>query len=320
MAATVTNYVLYGMYAAEGLGITIGNGLLLATIIMEKSLRNRKEMQIIATLCIADLVYGFAGFIMNFYRVLLMAIGLSLQESNVWDCIKWPHSFLQQLGGQLTAYMNLAVGIDRFISITFPIAYYKFGPRYASGFIASFFIYFATTCCVLLSTAYYYTLQNPVANFNLLCLGAPYAPGYVIYHYTFVPVAGALQVIFTIGIFVSYKWRDKLAKSNKATVRSTGAEEQHIKIQRRLTVTLGLITISTVLFFITPFSILAFIFFTGITVPAVLTIILAMSCRVSAIANIIIYVSRQKEVRPGMWKILTCNFKKAANSAHPSRA
>jgi hypothetical protein len=100
-------------------GISIGSGLLLGAIVMEKALRHRKEMQIIVTLCIADLVYGFAGFIMNIYRVILMAIGLSLMESSSWDCIKYPQTFLQNVGQQLVAYMNLVVSIDRLANLIF---------------------------------------------------------------------------------------------------------------------------------------------------------------------------------------------------------
>ena len=98
------------------LAISIGNGLLFLTVLMEKSLRNRKEMRIIATLCVADFVYGFGGLLLNGYRVLLLATGLSGVPSTAWDCIKWPHTFLAKIGAQLTAFMNAAVSVDRSVN------------------------------------------------------------------------------------------------------------------------------------------------------------------------------------------------------------
>uniref|UniRef100_A0A914W511 G-protein coupled receptors family 1 profile domain-containing protein n=1 Tax=Plectus sambesii TaxID=2011161 RepID=A0A914W511_9BILA len=202
-APSVTDYVLYGAYAGEGLAITIGNGLLLLTILLEKSLRKRKEMRIIAVLCIADLVYGFGGLLLNGYRILLMAFGLNTIPSTAWDCIKWPHSFLAQIGGQLTAFMNLAVSVDRLICVTFPVAYHKFGSRYATIFISAFFAYFFLSGATMLLSTYF---QAPIfSKFNLLCVGAPFAAWYVLYHYTFIVVAGALDVIVYLGVFFSYR-------------------------------------------------------------------------------------------------------------------
>jgi hypothetical protein len=78
----------------------------------------------------------------------------------------------------------------------------KFGSRYATGMIAAFFIYFASALMAMLVSTY---LITPYTMFNMLCLGAPFAPWFVLYHYTFVPVCGALQVITYIGVFFVYR-------------------------------------------------------------------------------------------------------------------
>jgi hypothetical protein len=90
----------------------------------------------------------------------------------------------------------------------------------------------------------------------------------------------------------------------------TGGDLNQAKTERRLTVTLGLITISSLVFFIGPFSVLAIFYYLNYTAPTSITIALSMLNRVSTIANIVIYVYRQEEVRPGMWKILTCKWSK----------
>lgn len=123
------------------------------------------------------------------------------------------------------------------------------------------------------------------------------------------------QIIWMIFPSLHITWQSRFRSHIKRPSSATRhrAIKKQAKAQRRLTVTLGLITISTIIFYIVPFSVVAAIFYMSISAPAFLTIGLAMLCRISSVANILIYMYRQTEVRPGMWKILSCNCWKSDN-------
>ena len=71
--------------------------------------------------------------------------------------------------------------------------------------------------------------------------------------------------------------------------------------QRQLTVTLGIIMFSTMIFFIGPYSVFAFAAWKGESAPQ--ATILGTISRFSTIINILIYVVRQKDIREGIKKI-----------------
>lgn len=94
--------------------ICAGNGLLLATIITEKSLRSRKEMRIIAGLAVADVLVGGGALSLAIYRGVMISIGYSNKRLfTARDCIKLPPTVSVYVGSQLTVVMNLIVSVDR---------------------------------------------------------------------------------------------------------------------------------------------------------------------------------------------------------------
>jgi hypothetical protein len=117
--------------------ITVANGMLLLTILLQSSLRVRKEMLIIAGMTGADVIYGLGVFMLAIYHFILYANQDQNTLVSSWSCITVPPLIMTFMGLQLTSVMNVVVSSDRLMAVAWPAKYHKLDVRYAGKILAS---------------------------------------------------------------------------------------------------------------------------------------------------------------------------------------
>jgi hypothetical protein len=149
---------------------------------------------------------------------------------------------------------------------------------------------------MLLST-YFGTSHLP--NINKLCARPAAAATYNLYQPTLVAGAGCISVAIYICVFVAYR-----RTMSQISPNTSLHDQKAIILQRRLTVTLGIITVSTFFLFIIPFSIIAVYTLMNTVLPQ--AALLGTISRFSTIINVAIYVYRQKEMRREIGALIRC--------------
>uniref|UniRef100_A0A914X9U4 G-protein coupled receptors family 1 profile domain-containing protein n=1 Tax=Plectus sambesii TaxID=2011161 RepID=A0A914X9U4_9BILA len=302
MATNATNgfddYIVHSTYGSQGIIMLIANGLLFLTILLSRSLRRRKEMVIIAGMAAIDAIYGLSAISLAVYRFGILSRGQQNDKITPWDCVTLPPLFLIGISVQMTSVVNVVVSSDRLIAVAWPTKYRNLNVPYAGkllGLLALFGVF--SSAAMLLST--YFGTKN-ATTVTKMCTnpGIPYA--YNLYQQTMIAGAGYLSVIIYFFVFLSYR----RAVRNIAPSTNVIGEQHAVALQRRLTVTLGIITISTFIFFIIPYTIFAVCAWMNVVAPQ--PSLLATISRFSTIINVVIYMYRQKEMRSEMRALLTC--------------
>ena len=157
----------------------------------------------------------------------------------------------------------------------------------------------------------------PVSSMTMLCANAVLSSSYNLYHQTHICCAGFASVAIYVGVFFVYR-----RSVSQISPNGTISAQRALELQRRLTVTLGIITLSTLIFLIIPLSIHAV--YAWMNVKIQFSAVTGTISRFSTVINVVIYVYRQKEMRTEMWALLTCknanissvNMIQTAGAAH----
>uniref|UniRef100_A0A915CAP4 G-protein coupled receptors family 1 profile domain-containing protein n=2 Tax=Parascaris univalens TaxID=6257 RepID=A0A915CAP4_PARUN len=126
-----SEFVKIASFIPVGLGSTLCNGVIIAAILSQKNIRQRREFQIISALAIADFVEGFSTMIGGVYRVAVIKAGLKNAQFSCIQCMLLPHSWLWRWADFSTSFMLLVLSVDRLISVATPLAYFRLGPTYS---------------------------------------------------------------------------------------------------------------------------------------------------------------------------------------------
>uniref|UniRef100_A0A914UKT7 G-protein coupled receptors family 1 profile domain-containing protein n=1 Tax=Plectus sambesii TaxID=2011161 RepID=A0A914UKT7_9BILA len=127
-------------------------------------------MLVVAGLCAADLIYGMGTLLLNAYRVAIIILGLHTYPATAWKCVTMPHIFMAKIGGQLTAMMNLAVSVDRYFAVAYPVKYLKLSINYAKISLGVIFVYFLGSSTIMIGATYF---DEPIfAAYTWLCVNA----------------------------------------------------------------------------------------------------------------------------------------------------
>jgi hypothetical protein len=137
------------------------------------------------------------------------------------------------------------------------------------------------------------------ASIPKLCTVSAFSHSYNLYNLTVIAGSGLLSVVIYFGVFVVYR-----RSMNRIEPRTNDQQQRAIAQQRRLTVTLGIITASTLFLSVIPFIIGVFYVFMNIVFTQ--SALVGVISRFSTISNVAIYVYRQKEVQTAMWKLVKC--------------
>uniref|UniRef100_A0A914WZ48 G-protein coupled receptors family 1 profile domain-containing protein n=1 Tax=Plectus sambesii TaxID=2011161 RepID=A0A914WZ48_9BILA len=252
----------------------------------------------------ADIIYGLAITITAIYRFYLIVNGEQNVRISTWDCTIRPAAFLSRIGLQLTSVMNVVVSVDRLIAVALPIKYRQLDRRYALKILMVVAIFGATSfAAMFLST--YYSIASHERNVTKYCSGFPTQFWYDFYQNTLlINICGYVSVAIYIGVFFGYR----RVKRQTAPLSTTLRNQHMVEQQQRLTVTLGIITMSTLIFFNIPYTIIAVYKLMNVDTPQ--PTLLGIISRFSAIINVVLYVYRQKEMKKAIWALVRC--KKAA--------
>jgi hypothetical protein len=151
-------------------------------------------------------------------------------------------------------------------------------------------------------TTYFQTDNTPTAP-KSCPTGTIFAFSYNLFHTIFVAGASYTSVAIYICVFFAFRRATKL--------RISPNDQSHDSQQRRLTVTLGIITSSTFFLFVIPFSYLSVCALMNVD-PMYPTLI-GVLFRCSMVSDVFIYLYRQKEMREEMWALI--KFKKATTTS-----
>jgi hypothetical protein len=269
--------------------------LLFLTIILKKSLRQRPQTILIAGMAAADIMYGLGTFSLGLYRFLVMLYGVDNDPTTPWSCVISPPNMIQYIGLQLSVIMNTVVSIDRFIAVAYPIRYRLLTASDMKKTLGLVGILGVILLLHLLGSAYFFPQPMEITK---ICSAAAFSVNFSLFMYTSVSVVGCSSVFIYVGVFFAYR-----KATRKPTQVSMQSNEQHL-MERRLTVTLGIISLSTLFLFTVPYSILAVTHWMNVPTPQ--SFLLIDLSRISAFINVVIYVQRQKEIRQGMWNLIRC--------------
>lgn len=276
------------------------NGLLLLTILLYKSLRKRKEFLLIAGMATTDFVYGCGAFLVGVYRFLILFFGLQSEPLTPWQCVTQTPYFLFHTSAYLSSAMSFTISVDRFIAVARPLKYYSLDAKYAKKILLLLALFWLLSLIILWLSTYFYV--GPVTPNTRLC-ALPHPQWYARYLYTFLALFGCLSVSIYAGVFFAYRRATRMVFPSDSEQEAT---EHFLILQRRLTVTLGIITVSTLFCSILPT--IHYTIFIWLNRPIPYQFIIANLSRITPVVHVAIYVYRQREIRAGMWGVITLNI------------
>uniref|UniRef100_A0A914VK82 G-protein coupled receptors family 1 profile domain-containing protein n=1 Tax=Plectus sambesii TaxID=2011161 RepID=A0A914VK82_9BILA len=248
----------------------------------------------------ADIIYGLAITITAVYRLYVIVNGEQNVRISTWDCTIRPAGFLSRIGLQLTSVMNVVVSVDRLIAVALPIRYRQLDRCYAIKILTLVAVFGAKSLTAMFFSTYY-TQTSHELNATKYCSGFPTQFWYDFYQNTLlINICGYVSVAIYIGVFFVYR----RVKRQTAPLSTSSHNQQMVEQQQRLTVTLGIITLSTLIFFNIPYTIIAVYKLLNLDTPQ--PTLLGIISRFSAIINVVLYVYRQKEMKKAIWALVRC--------------
>jgi hypothetical protein len=133
LSATVFSSII-AMFSA----MFVVNGLLLATLLFEPSLRKQKEMLIIAGMAGTDTIYALGTITIAVYRLFVISQGVQNELMTAWECMILSPFALLQIGSQLSSVMNVVLSSDRLIAVAWPTKYRVLDARYSRSVMVCF--------------------------------------------------------------------------------------------------------------------------------------------------------------------------------------
>ncbi|KAK0400020.1 hypothetical protein QR680_003313 [Steinernema hermaphroditum] len=242
--------VPYYMYAVEGSFLFIVSLALVVLIIATSKLRGQKEFQIFI-LCVAfDAVFGVAYFSAGLYRIQLVGSYSFVPLKSRWECINMLHNHVFVFITPGAGILALITSIDRFISVFFPLKYIKIrSDRYFLMLVAILII--ATTPTTVLSYLYSYHNGNE-KDVNAMCL---LVQGVTSEMFQILRAIRILTTIIAVVLYIPIAVRMYFIIKRSAAFNIKAGQASKL---RRMTVTVSLITVSQLVLFTLPDTILFF--------------------------------------------------------------
>ncbi|WKX92431.1 hypothetical protein Q1695_010450 [Nippostrongylus brasiliensis] len=283
--SNVTNYIVY---LCESFLIIIVNLPLVLTILIREGNRTRREFLIIAGMALGDMIYSL-GFFLSITRRLESIVSPTTMVTRV-ECMALAPTIALFLGATLIGQMNTVVALDRFLATVFPIWYFQTTIRYPITVLSV--AYGISVMALILN--WVLVLTNPVekhAEINSLCsfVDSTY-PGFrdtlTYYRWVCVVIAAIMYIIVAALI----RKRFKITSQSFAPSMS---KIQNNKIMRS-NVTMGMTTLSAVVFLLVPDVMVNFNFPNGELGTKLFLYSLILN---KTMLNFFIFVLRHRELR-----------------------
>lgn len=120
---------------------------------------------------IGHLIHASGQLLAGPRRLFLVAYGLHQQPASKWDCVHTVPVFFLAVGPALSATMNLALSIDRFLVIGF---YHYYSTELGSRYVKIALLTPTMFCLPIYAYAWldcYFHASTHLLNTNLLCVG-----------------------------------------------------------------------------------------------------------------------------------------------------
>ncbi|EYC04287.1 hypothetical protein Y032_0088g2120 [Ancylostoma ceylanicum] len=294
-------------YLIEGSIAVILNLPLAAVMLTVKKLRARREFQVIVGLALTDVCFGAAFILTGVDR--LPAINLvnngGIPAIPRSSCTRYLFVQLLTISYQMQGILSTVVAFDRFIAITFPIKYIKFGRWYNTVIIATpCVIVFIPTFINFMLT---YTDETMISS---LCVTAEAVyPGF--HSYVLLMRISCILCSGLIYVFIVWRLKQHFARIERTTHNVGTTQMRNI---RRSTVTVGLTTINALLFLVVP-DIIAYFGIGGIHTKYATLLYSFYAANVNL--NFVILIVRHHEIRNNIANIIrVILFRKSQHSSY----
>uniref|UniRef100_A0A914WB11 G-protein coupled receptors family 1 profile domain-containing protein n=1 Tax=Plectus sambesii TaxID=2011161 RepID=A0A914WB11_9BILA len=290
--------VAANLYIVQGLLLMAANFLILIAILHYPRLRERKEYLMVAGLALVDGMGGVATLTAGVGRLhIVLSTDENVLVSRV-HCLLRPWNLLFIWTDPLAHIVPLVIGFDRLLAVTGPLRYIKLTYRYTVAVLGGVLVLwsFNVTTGVLLTLPY---TQPEVGS---LCYTAwSLQPDYYLYHGWIGAIADVLSVATYVVVLCLVR------RMNTVYPTGSNAELENIRRTRRITITLGLASLFTAVFYTVPLigKLVAGYYVSDETMSMILPFTFLVNS-INQLANFFLYTTRQKEVRHAVLHFVSC--------------
>uniref|UniRef100_A0A915PP19 G-protein coupled receptors family 1 profile domain-containing protein n=1 Tax=Setaria digitata TaxID=48799 RepID=A0A915PP19_9BILA len=197
---------------------------------ISSQLRNRREIQIICALSIADFVEAFATLCAGIYRMLVILLDLKDKKFNLFQCMLLPHSWLWRWSDFATSFMLLTITFDRLFSVVFPLKYMRWRSTYSCIAIGTPY-----TLSILLSMFAWHRPITTYSEISMLCMNVYISPNF----YKISKYLTAASSIMSIILYIPTVLIVRIQKKHMSRVMTNSQMARQRRAQIRMTMTLG---------------------------------------------------------------------------------
>uniref|UniRef100_A0A914X1Y8 G-protein coupled receptors family 1 profile domain-containing protein n=1 Tax=Plectus sambesii TaxID=2011161 RepID=A0A914X1Y8_9BILA len=117
-----SSLALYQLYIYASIPAVVSNAVCIAVFLSRQELRSKYPMFV--TLTIGDLLTGLGSLLAGVYRTRLI-LDNDYNKRTSFECLRnsWPHFYI--IGGQISAFIMLLMGIERIMAVYKPLFYKK---------------------------------------------------------------------------------------------------------------------------------------------------------------------------------------------------
>ncbi len=272
---------------------------LFITVAADKSLRMKKELIPIAGLALADSLCGWGYMTAGMWRtsVLLAEIHPNLLARNL-DCFLNPFNSVWTFANPLQPFMFVCLSFDRLFSVSFPLRYFPLTRKYSLNLVGVFYsaCFLFSTICLLIT---YTTAEAYIRQYYWTCNSSWVFVPYIANLFENVQSALAIiSVVMYIVLLVVYWLRNKF--------NPTVGHDEKVKRQKKITITLGISSLLTLVFYILPTYSGVIMLSWGVDPDAFMTVDMMMSImlNINALAQPLLVLANLKDLRKGMKRVI----------------
>uniref|UniRef100_A0A915C7U0 G-protein coupled receptors family 1 profile domain-containing protein n=1 Tax=Parascaris univalens TaxID=6257 RepID=A0A915C7U0_PARUN len=286
-------------YVFQGFFITILCGLLTHVIFINKSLW--RSYKIIAWQTFVGTLMGASQMMAGIARLITFYIDQEQLRSKQY-CVLMPWNLIAFWAEPMVAICLLMVSTDRLLAVVMPIVYYKKSANLQNIQI----VMWNVTMLLITSVSWYYSLTDTNQMLSPFCWTSD----------AMFPVFNSLTLLVTIATSVSsvILYVIVFVLSRKRAVRPRDKQQfggTFQQQQRRLTVTLGISCIFTLVLYVLPVCVkYTLIDRMHERAPEAVHAYCAISCNLTPITNIGIIVLRHREMRHYIRRLLPSSIQK----------
>ncbi|KHN78960.1 hypothetical protein Tcan_09051 [Toxocara canis] len=306
----ITEVAKIASFIPFGLGSAICNSIIIAAILSQKTIRRRREFQIINALAIADFVEGTSTMIGGIYRVAVINAGLKSVLFSSARCMILPQSWLWRWADFATSFMLLVLSLDRLISVIAPFAYFRLGPSYARLMIGTPYV----LSLVFSTFAWVHPLSSET-KISMLCMTREFISA-TFYQYSkyLTAIASASSVFIYVPLLLAMRTQMR-NMSRKISLTQIDRKRQN---QLRVTKTIAFSSLCTLLLDAIPRAVGMYGMVEELRAadPACDSLFLYLFhlTKLNSMINVCLYYKRHRPMRDAMRHLFSCSVFRATQS------